>query len=622
MCGIAAVLGGDPTKLEATVEAMTGALSHRGPDDWGVECIPEEAVGLGMRRLSIVDIAGGHQPMWSFDKQCCLVFNGEIYNAPELRRELLHSGRRFHTTHSDTEVLAEGWACWGEGLLERLNGMFALAVWDQSARDLVVARDRAGEKPLYIARRPGGFAVGSELKAILRCPGVDHTLDLVAVEQYLAFDHIVGQRTPFRDVRKLLPGSFARLSSTRCVEGSFWQPAFDRHNLTDSELQVRLDQLLDDSVRRRMVADVPVGLFLSGGLDSTTIGYYMRRHSDDVHSFSIGFDVEGFDESHFSSLAASALGTHHHLEVMSQNRVKELVPSITEMLDEPMGDQSIFPTFLLSRFTRDQVKVALGGDGSDELWMGYKAYRPLQIACSLNAAPVLADGIAALARILPASVGGRPIRSVQFARMIRRPAAARQLGLHGSFGGDARWVMADAVRDELPADVYAEPIHLFSGSGDHEYSDVDATVFAYLRGYLLDDILVKVDRASMAASLEVRTPFLDPRLIELALGSRRQQRMRMFVGKRPLRRLMRGRIPDTLIDRRKRGFDVPLDAWLRESLAPLTTDYLSPERLRGQGLLDVAAVQRLVTEHLCGKRNHGRQIWLLVQLEMWLERWR
>ena len=316
MCGIAAMLGGDPRHLNDTVVAMVDAIVHRGPDDWGVESLENEGVALGMRRLSIVDIAGGQQPMWSSDKRCCVVFNGEIYNAVDLRHELLTNGRHFHTDHSDTEVLVEGWACWGERLFERLNGMFAVAIWDRDARELIVARDRAGEKPLYIAQTQDGYAIGSELKAILRCPEVDRTLDLIALEQFLAFDYIIGPRTPFRDVRKLSAGSFARLSTERYEEHSFWQPRFDRHELSDSELEMSLDQLLDDSVQRRMVADVPLGLFLSGGLDSTAVGYYMRRHSDEVHSFSIGFEEHEFDESHFSSIAASALGTHHHIEVL------------------------------------------------------------------------------------------------------------------------------------------------------------------------------------------------------------------------------------------------------------------------------------------------------------------
>jgi asparagine synthase (glutamine-hydrolysing) len=621
VCGIAAMLGGDPRRLNDTVVTMIDAIVHRGPDDWGVESLEDEGVALGMRRLSIVDIAGGHQPMWSSDMRCCVVFNGEIYNAVDLRRELLAKGRRFRTHHSDTEVLVEGWACWGESLFERLNGMFAVAIWDRDARELIVARDRAGEKPLYIARTPSGYAIGSELKAILRCPEVDRTLDLVAVEQFLAFDYIIGPRTPFRDVRKLAAGSFARLTTEQCEEQPFWQPSFDRNELSDAELEMSLDELLDDSVRRRMVADVPLGLFLSGGLDSTAVGYYMRRHSDDVHSFSIGFEEQEFDESPYSSIAASALGTHHHLEVFSQDRIKELVPSITEILDEPMGDQSIFPTFLLSRFTRDHVKVALGGDGSDELWMGYNSFKPLRIAWELGRLPVLAHGMATVARALPTEVGGHRLRGVQFARTLRRTPSERQLALLGSFSGNARWVMSDAACRELPVDVQTEPARRLSGDNGRPLGGADATVAAYLRGYLQEDILVKVDRASMATSLEVRAPFLDPRLIDLALASSPRQRLRGFVGKQPLRRLMRGRIPDALIDRRKQGFGVPLNQWLRESLAPMVTDYLSPARLRDDGLLDVAAVQRLVSEHLHGEQDRGHQIWLLLQLEMWRERW-
>ena len=286
-----------------------------------------------------------------------------------------------------------------------------------------------------------------------------------------------------------------------------------------------------------------------------------------------------------------------------------------------MGDQSIFPTLLLSRFTRNHVKVALGGDGSDELWMGYNAYKPLQIAWSLGRSHVLTSGMAAVARTLPTQVGSRRLRGIQFARTLGQTPAARQLALLGSFSGDARWVMSEAVRCELPDDVQAEPVQRLSCDNGNRLEGADATVAAYLRGYLQEDILVKVDRASMAASLEVRAPFLDPRLIDLALASSPRQRLRGFVGKQPLRRLMRGRIPDILIDRGKMGFGVPLNQWLRESLAPMVTDYLSPSRLHDEGLLDVAAVQKLVKEHMSGEHDRGHQIWLLLQLEMWRERW-
>jgi asparagine synthase (glutamine-hydrolysing) len=621
VCGIAAVVGGDPHRLGDTIGAMTDTMVHRGPDDSGHACMPEDGIALGMRRLSIVDIAGGRQPMWSHDGRCCVVFNGEIYNAPDLRHELQRAGRRFRTDHSDTEVLAEGWPHWGDDLFRRLNGMFALAIWDAQTREVIVARDRTGQKPLYLAKTRTGFAVGSELKTVLRCPGVDRALDLTAVEQFLAFDYVFGPRTPFQSIRKIQAGSFARITRERCEERLFWEPSFDRHRLSDAELDTRLDTLLDDSVRMRMIADVPVGLFLSGGLDSTSVGYYMMRHSDDVHSFSIGFEEQEYDESRFSSIAAKALGTQHNLEIFSQDRVKDLVPGVIEILDEPMGDPSIFPTLLLSRFTRSHVKVALGGDGSDELWMGYRAFKPLSAAWALDRSRILTRSMSALGHMLPGEVRGRRLRGVHFARLLGTAPMYRPLSLYGSFGGQARAVLSESVQRELPDDVRFEPARQLVVGNDSQLSGADATVAAYLRGYLQEDILVKVDRASMAASLEVRAPFLDPRIIDLALASSPRQRLRRFVGKQPLRRLMRGRIPDVLIDRSKEGFGVPLNQWLRESLAPLVTDYLGPSRMRESDLFDVDQVQRLVRDHLSGARDNGHEIWLLLQLEMWRERW-
>jgi asparagine synthase (glutamine-hydrolysing) len=620
VCGIVAIVSANAQTLDR-IDTATDVLRHRGPDDRGTVVLADDGAALGMRRLSIVDLAGGHQPMWDETRRHCVVFNGEIYNAGELRHELGRRGHRFATDHSDTEVIVHGFEEWREELFARLNGMFAVAIWDRTTGTMTVARDRTGEKPLYIARLDGGYAVASELKALLALPELSRAIDFVALEQYLAFDYVVAPRTMLQAVSKLPAAHYATITATGVSISAYWVPRFGIHDANGESNVTRFDALLDESVRMRMVADVPVGLFLSGGLDSTTVGYYMRRHSDNVSSFSISFEEELFDESEYSQLAARALGTNHHVEVFSQARVRDLIPQITEILDEPMGDQSIFPTFLLSSVTRAGVKVALGGDGSDELLMGYRAHRPLRVAWELDRVPLAARGaIAATARRLPTRVGARKLRGVLFAQRLDARPAHRLLAHLGSFKGSSRWVLSEAARAELPESLFAGPTASLL-AGLNGVRGPEETTAAYLRGYLQDDILVKVDRASMAASLEVRAPFLDPNVVDFLVGLPTSEKLRGFTGKQLLRRLMRGRIPDQIIDRPKQGFGVPLNAWLRKSLAPLVRETLDSQRLTSAGIFDAPAVGRLVDEHLAGVHDHGHKLWLLVQFELWRERW-
>jgi asparagine synthase (glutamine-hydrolysing) len=620
MCGVSAIIAHAGADLRAPIDAMTDSLVHRGPDDRGVTVFEDAGVALGMRRLSIVDLVGGHQPMCSDDGRYCLVFNGEIYNAPELRRELLESGQRFRTDHSDTEVLVHGFARWQHALWRRLNGMFAVIIWDRERRVLIAARDRFGKKPLFVGRCAGGYALGSELKAVLAAPGVARDVDLVALEQYIAFGYVFGPRTMLGGTSKLPGGHYAEITpgEFRCTQ--YWRPTCGSDG-SEEPATATFDRLLDAAVKRRLMSDVPLGLFLSGGLDSSTIGYYMRRHCEEVHSFSIGFEEADYDESSYSSLAADAIGTRHHLEIFSQNRLQELIPRIADVLDEPIGDQSILPTYLLSTFTQRDVKVALGGDGSDEVLMGYTTYLPLKAAWSIDRVPGLASLTARVARGCPNTVLGRRVRGIRFARHLDRAAWERLLVILGHFRGDVRWLFTPDARNALPESVFSEPSvqmgHVLNGSRN----GADQTVLGYLRGYLQEDILVKIDRASMATSLEVRSPFLDPELVDFALGLPVNLRLRGRTGKYVLRTLMRGRLPDVLLDRPKLGFGVPLNQWLRDSQRTLLLDYLSPARLRAQGTFDPRAVDMLLRDHLRGQADRGKELWLLLLYELWQERW-
>jgi asparagine synthase (glutamine-hydrolysing) len=617
MCGIAAVASFSPRDWTDVATAMSDAMVHRGPDDSGLAALPNDGVALAMRRLSIVDLEGGHQPMWDEHRRYCVVFNGEIYNCNELREHLAGLGYRFATDHSDTEVLVHGYAHWGTDLFAKLNGMFAIALWDCDRRELVLARDRAGEKPLYLAWLPsGGCAIASEIKVLLRHPDVKREVDPAALEQYLSFEYVIGPRTMLRGVEKLAAGHYAVISANSTAIRPYWSLAFERRNWDEDEAVARLDELLRRSIELRLLADVPLGLFLSGGLDSTTIAYYMREFGNEVHAFSIAFEQTGFDETSYAQMAAQHLGIEHHVETLSEDRVADLVPHVTDILDEPMGDPAVFPTYLLSKFTRRHVKVALGGDGSDELMMGYRKFQLLKSSRVLGMVPRPARH--RLGELLLSQPTGR---TALVGSLFRDTPEQRVMSLLGAFAGQSRSFLSNDVRQQLPSNVFTEPDLAFAAATTGASGWAEATIGAYVRGYLQEDILVKVDRASMAASLEVRAPFLDPDLIDFLATVSPSLKLRRMTGKYLLKQVMRGRIPDAIIDRRKHGFTVPLDAWFRGALRPLAVKRLSPDRVRAAGLLEPIAVARLLDDHLSGRAERGRQLWLLVQLDLWCEKW-
>jgi asparagine synthase (glutamine-hydrolysing) len=623
VCGIVAIVTSHIEGLERDARAMNQTLVHRGPDDEGLAVFPSDGVALAMRRLSILDIEGGHQPMWDESRLHAVIFNGEIYNFQEIRNDLVAKGHQFNTDHSDTEVLVHGYEQWGMDLFPMLNGMFALVIWDRPQRRLVIARDFTGEKPLYVGRIKGGYAIASELKALMRHPALSHELDPIALEQFLAFDFVIGPRTMVAGVSKLAAGHYAVVRADSFEPRRYWSASFVRppDPARDMAASLRgMDQLLDQSVRQRMVADVPVGLFLSGGLDSTTVGYYMARHSADVESFSIGFEDRRYDESRYAELAARHLRTRHHLEIFSQDRIRELVPKIADILDEPMADQSIFPTYLLCRSTRQSVKVALGGDGGDELLMGYRTYQLLKAHWILDRLPRHARrSLAQIGAWLPAAGPTRKLHS--FAASMDLAPVERLLCRLGSYRGNARWVLSPSTKSNLPTSVFDEALESFSEGFEPGAETANQTINAYMRGYLQEDILVKVDRASMALSLEVRSPFLDPKLIAFLGTVPPSLKLHGMTRKYLLRQLMRGRIPDPIIDRPKHGFGVPLNTWLRTSLSDLLLNYLDPPRLKAQGLFDPLVVASMVREHVDGQREHGQQLWPLLLFQLWHERW-
>ena len=619
MCGIAgyAALSGHALTA-AALAPMLERVAHRGPDDQG--CWVGDGVVLGHRRLAVIDVASGHQPLRGARPGTVLVINGEIYNYRELRRELERAGHRF-VTASDSEVAAHAYDRWGEAFLERLDGMFALALWDDSERRLILARDRMGEKPLFYCERDGMLLFASELSALLAHPAVPFVVDPVALSQYLALEYVPAPGSLIAGVHKLEPGCALRYDARGLTGWRYW--TLDPGTRTDAPyrtLVAELRQRLEASVRARLVSDVPLGIFLSGGLDSSAIAALAARAAA-VDTFSIGFEEASFDESAHARAVARHIGARHHEHVVRGADMPALVPELASWLDEPIGDASILPTFVLSRFARQHVTVALGGDGGDELFAGYPMYQAHQLTRWTGQLP------RALAGLLRTAVSRLPVahrnftfqyRAASFLRGASDPPPLNHLLWMSSFSpAEQRRLLAPALlhaaRDAAAA--FEPALHHWELSAGAPLlaraTHLDALT------YLPDDILVKVDRASMAVALEVRAPFLARDIVELAFSLPDEFRMRGFTGKRILRDAVRDLVPAGVLQRRKKGFGMPVAAWLNDQLRELVDDLLEPAAVRAAGLFDPAEIQRLVGAHRAGRADHRKPLWTLLVFELW-----
>jgi asparagine synthase (glutamine-hydrolysing) len=644
MCGIAGELRFDRPPDAAAVRRMADALRHRGPDAEGFHV--DGRVALAHRRLSILDLAGGGQPMAR--EGCAIVFNGEAYQHHEVRDELAGRGHVF-TTRSDTEVVLRAYLEWGERFLERIQGMFALALWDARSEKLVLARDRLGKKPLYYAlargggwqsRPPSGDAAeegvsgvvfGSELKAFAAHGGVPRELDPESLARYLAVEYVPAPRSIHQGVFKLPAAHVAVVDRRGLRLERYWDlpaPAPARDAPPEREAKAELLARLEAAVARRLVADVPVGVFLSGGIDSTAVAALAARHKRPLSTFAIGFEEGSFDESSWARLAAERIGSEHHEERLSGRACLDLVPEVVEVLDEPFADPSILPTLLLSRFVRRHVTVALAGDGGDELFAGYDtflAHLPAALAARLPASARAAAS--ALAARLPASAKNMSLgfRLKQFLRGLDASPSLRHQAWIGSFAPDElrgllhpdlaplakpevawREVMEDAAR--------AWRAGVAPGS-------VDEALRFFLTRYLADDILVKADRASMAASLEVRAPFLDTAVVEYALRLPWRQKLGPWRTKRLLRAALSGVIPDAILRRPKKGFGIPVAAWIRGPLRPLFEDLFSKESLAASGVLAPKSARALLDAHLQARADLRKPLWTLAVFLLWQRRW-
>ena len=619
MCGIAgfadtAVTGfPEPAQMreaESVVRQMCAVIRHRGPDDEGVRAEPGAA--LGMRRLSIIDLATGHQPIRNEDATIWVVFNGEIYNFRELRADLAARGHRFYTS-TDTETIVHAYEEWGEGAFARLRGMFAVALWDRGTATLLLARDRLGIKPLYYAERHGRLYFGSELKSLLVTGAIERRIDTAALEHFLAFLYTPGDQAIFSGVRKLPPGHLLRWrrGSSRVV--AYWTPPPDETPIADEEAAEGLLDHLRDAVQAHLVSDVPLGAFLSGGVDSSLVVGLMASASDrPVKTFSIGFDEPEWDELDAARTVARHFGTDHHEFVVRPDALA-IADRLVEHFDEPFGDSSAIPTWYVSEMARRHVTVVLSGDGGDELFGGYDRYLPHPAVAMFDrlAVPGARPAAGWLGQRLPRGALGR-----RFLQHVAQGPVERYVDAVSFFSAeDRRALLSRDVRataqtppEHRLAAQFARTTHLPFGS---------RLMRADLATYLPEDVLTKVDRMSMAHSIESRVPLLDHRLVEFALRLPLHLKIRQGARKYLLKQVAGRLLPPEILNRPKQGFGVPLAVWCRGRLREAFTDVLQSSSVRERGYFDSSEIDRLLEEHLSGRRNHDLRLWQLYMFELW-----
>ncbi len=636
MCGITGAVWSQPEKAidAATLRRMVEVLAHRGPDGEGTyaEDLRVEpgqpampGVALGHRRLAIIDLAGGRQPMANEDQSVWIVFNGEIYNFRELRRRLEAHGHQFQT-HSDTETIVHLYEEEGTGFVEHLNGMFALAIWDARQRQLVLARDRLGEKPLVYRLEPGRLLFASELKSLLEVPGTPRELDPQAVDAYLTYQYVPHPQTILRGIAKLPPAHLAVYREGRLDVRPYWQPDFQAEVVRSPEEDAReLRELLASSVEMRLESDVPLGAFLSGGVDSTIIVGLMQKLSrQPVRTFSIGFPVPEYDETHYAAIAAKQFGTLHQ-EFRVEPDAVAILPKLVWHYDEPMADSSAVPTWYLSQITREHVTVALTGDGGDELFAGYPRYQAVWLGSWFDRLPRVVRRVLAgpFWQKLPASPRQKSFRRRlrRFAEMLGKPPLDRYLEWIAIFGEARRAALYEpeflnSLADSDPLEFLRARAALCS-----RRDPVTSASLTDLGTYLPCDLMTKVDIASMAHGLECRPPFLDHRVVELAARMPPARKFRRGHGKRILLETFADLLPEEIQRRSKMGFGVPLDHWFRGPLAGLTQEVLLDKSTLDRGIFRGEAVRQLVEEHLAGRFDHAYRLWALLVLELWQRQW-
>lgn len=631
MCGIAGVLtrGGAAGSVHMAAQRMAATLTHRGPDGSGVWVSPQGHCALAHTRLSIIDLDTGAQPMGNEDGSVQVVLNGEIYNFRELRTELERAGHRFRS-RSDTEVIVHGWEEWGEALPGRLDGMFALALWDGKRNQLFLSRDRAGKKPLFLYEDDDRIAFASEMKALLTLPAADDSLDPRAIPLYLAYGYVPTPGTFYNRIRKLPPASFLRVQAAGGARSCpaalqpicYWSLDWTPSPISPDVARAGLRELMTRAVEKRLVSDVPLGAFLSGGIDSTiVVGLMAELMSEPVRTFSIGMaDDPLYDETHFARMAADRFNTDHTAFTIEAQEVG-LLEELLDAYDEPFGDSSALPTYIVSRLTRGEVTVALTGDGGDEMFAGYPRFAGMMVAEGMPHWVARAGDF--LGRGLPFNPDFRS-PSRRFSRFFAAaalPGAERMLRWIGFFGDRLQELLKPDLASLLSRAELTESFRIPLGANG-DLSPLARTLALNFDTYLLDDLLVKADRNSMAHGLELRSPFLDTEVMEFAGSLPDDLRIRGRTLKYLLRHSFRDLLPDSIFRRGKMGFGIPLPTWFRTHWRPLVEDRILDAESALWAWLRPEPVRSLVAEHMAGKSDHGHQIWALLTLEGWLRRGR
>ena len=634
MCGICGILNLalEPLRSRAAIESMSARIAHRGPDSQGKFELPYLA--LAIRRLSIIDLETGDQPLANETGDVTLVFNGEIYNYRDLSRQLAERGHRFRT-HSDGEVIAHLYEERGLDFVQELNGMFAIALWDEKRKRLVLARDRAGEKPLYYWSCGQTLVFGSEVKSLLEYPEVPRTLDEQALREYLFFGYVPAPRSIFAGIHKLPAGCRMVAEGGQLAIEPFWRlqdhlrPPGEPHLTREQEAEL-IDELrtrLREAAVSRLISDVPLGVFLSGGVDSSTVVALMSELAPgQVKTFSVTFAEKSFSEEAYSSLVARHFCTQHHVLRADESSLRDGLETMARTLDEPLADPAVIPTYLISRFARPHIKVALSGEGADELFGGYPTYLGAQLVRYYLRLPgfLRRQFCSRMKSLLPVSSNAVPVGLFlrRFLSYAEKDPAERHQTWFGMFSPEELdQILPAAGAGQLPASRLAlEPVERVI-EGVHFEDDLAEALYLDFCLYLADDLLVKVDRASMACSLELRTPFLDHRLIEFAAHLPISLRVRGFQLKYLVKKAVEPWLPRQIVYRQKRGFSVPTASWLRSGLEPLVNKMLSESRLKKQGLFDLRFVRRLVEDHRQGKADNRKALWTLLCFQLWYEHW-
>ena len=628
MCGIIGIFNystNNPVD-KVILEKATSVLEHRGPDEEGFFYDDKNGIGFGHRRLSIIDLSTGQQPLYNEDNSIVLVCNGEIYNFPELYGKLTEAGHRFKT-RSDNESILHLYEMYGTKCVEHLNGMFAFAIWDQNKKLLFLARDRMGVKPLYYALQNNSIYFSSELKGLMAVPQVKRALNLDSLNKYLTFENIPSPNTILKNIFKLEAGHFLTLHNGNIKKEKYWDIPLDKPKLKISEEEAveETERLFIESVKKRLLSDVPVGVFLSGGIDSSLIARIMADHAPGrIKTFSIGFHEKSFDESKIAMRLAKELKSEHNQFLFDSKECLNLVPNIAELVDEPLSDASILPTYFLSNFASKQVKVCLGGDGGDELFAGYQIF-PVHKLIGLY--DLLPREFKKLLLFIANTIPPRetylsfPFVLKQFLRGIGMSNEIRMFAWMGAYLDTEK---KQLLNSDVMSNITNNTFEVITNYLSNKFvpTDTDRMLYLISKIYLTDDILVKVDRASMATSLEVRGPFLDYTLQEFSAQLPYDLKLSRLTSKYILKKVAQKHIPNYIINRKKQGFAIPVTKWLKYELKDTLLHYTSKKYIEDQGIFQYDFVEKIVQNHLSEKWDNKKLLWNLLVFQLWYEKYK